>query len=152
MSRKETQLENQAIYFYITKLKRRAFNTVKYSSVGKSIKEFEEEVKQKTLEDIKRYEDTELKEKNELLRLIYQAEEKLKHENRKKVQTKLLFDQVVLRGVSAMNMQALNLSNSSLRGKSIKIDVYKTDYIREIENNFHSLMLPKTEGKLKKGA
>ena len=48
--------------------------------------------------------------------LISKAQEKLKHENRKKVQVKLMLDQMVLRGVSALNLQAMALSQNSLQG------------------------------------
>ena len=58
-----------------------------------------------------------------LVQLIYKAEEKLKHENRKKVQTKLQLDQIVLRGISALNMKALALSQNSLNGMD-KNDTY----------------------------
>ena len=48
--------------------------------------------------------------KQQLLLLNNQAKEKLKHENRKKVQVKLMLDQMVLRGISALNMEAMKLS------------------------------------------
>ena len=51
-----------------------------------------------------------------MLNLIKQAEEKLKHENRKKIQVKLMLDQMVLRGISALNLQAMHLSQNSLKG------------------------------------
>ena len=66
-------------------------------------------------------------EKEDLLKLIAQAKERLKHENRKKIQVKLLFDQMVLRGISSLNMQAVSLSQNSLKGKFI---IYLILYFR----------------------
>jgi hypothetical protein len=93
---------------------------LKRTTTYKPIKDYDLQVKTNIEKDLKTYEDTQIKEKEGILQLIYQAEEKLKHENRKKVQTKLLLDQIVLRGVSAMNIQALTLSNNSLKGNYIK--------------------------------
>ncbi|MCQ2821205.1 MAG: hypothetical protein MJ252_28425 [archaeon] len=59
--------------------------------------------------------------KEEMLKLIAQAKERLKHENRKKIQVKLLLDQMILRGISSLNMQAISLSQNSLKGKINKI-------------------------------
>lgn len=59
------------------------------------------------------------KKEEELLKLIENAQEKLMHENRKKIQVKLALDQMVLRGVSALNMQAITLSQNSLNSKEL---------------------------------
>ena len=115
-TKRERKLENQVLYLYISKLKTKAFSYLKKTTVYKPIKQYENEIKEKTQNDLQRYEEQASIEKEEILKLIYQAEEKLKHENRKKIQTKLLLDQVVLRGVSAMNLQALSLSNDALKG------------------------------------
>lgn len=58
------------------------------------------------------------KKEDELIKLIEKAEEKLLHENRKKIQVKLALDQMVLRGVSALNMQAISLSQNSLNSNN----------------------------------
>lgn len=124
LNEKHTQkLETQILYVYISKLKRNLFKLLQKYTLHKPIKVIEEDIKSKTEEDLKKYETMENKEREELIKLIYQAEERLKHENRKKIQTKLLLDQMVLKGVSAMNMQALTLSNEALKGnnKNIKL-------------------------------
>jgi len=74
--------------------------------------------------------------KQELLLLISQAREKLKHENRKKIQVKLMLDQMVLRGISALNLQAMKLSQDSLK------DVVKCDYKKDIDVKYNSMLFP----------
>ena len=74
--------------------------------------------------------------KQQLLLLISQAKEKLKHENRKKVQVKLMLDQMVLRGISALNMEAMKLSQNSLK------DVVKCDYKKEVDAKYNSMLFP----------
>ena len=87
--------------------------------------------------------------------LIKKAEEKLRHENKKKIQTKLKLDQMVLRGVSAMNLEALKLAQNSLQGIIIFnlfiiiLDVFKTDYKKDIEKMISNLVFAETRGKLK---
>lgn len=116
--KKNRKIETQLIYYRIYRLKKLLFGLLKRTTTYKPIKEFDLQVKTSIEKDLKTYEDTQIKEKEGILQLIYQAEEKLKHENRKKIQTKLLLDQIVLRGVSAMNIHALTLSNNSLKGKN----------------------------------
>lgn len=140
--KRQRKLESQLIYTRIYHMKKSIFDLLKKTTTFKTKKEFDQQIKTQTENELKAYEDTQIKEKEELLRLIFAAEEKLKHENRKKVQTKLLLDQIVLRGVSAMNLQALSLSNDALK------DVYKTDYIKQIEKTFDSFNLPKTKNTL----
>jgi len=77
-------------------------------------KEYDEKLKSRTDAHLNKYKESMKKQEYELLFLIEQAEEKLKHENRKKIQAKLALDQMVLRGGSALNMQAISLSQSSL--------------------------------------
>ena len=74
--------------------------------------------------------------KQELLLLISQARERLKHENRKKIQVKLMLDQMVLRGISALNLQAMKLSQDSLK------DVVKCDYKKDIDVKYNSMLFP----------
>jgi hypothetical protein len=79
-------------------------------------KTFEEKIKTKTDEELKEIENNLIKQKEELMKLILKADDKLKHENRKKIQAKLQLDQMVLRGISALNLKALALSQNSLNG------------------------------------
>ena len=74
--------------------------------------------------------------KEKLILLINQAKEKLKHENRKKIQVKLMLDQMVLRGISALNMQAMKLSQNSLN------DVIGCDHKKELDNKYHRMLFP----------
>ena len=94
-----------------------AFDFLKKFSFLQKSQAYETKIKDKIENDIKQYEESLKKQKEELMNLILKAEEKLKHENRKKVQTRLKLDQIVLRSVSALNMQALSLSQNSLNGK-----------------------------------
>ena len=77
--------------------------------------------------------------KQQLLLLISQAREKLKHENRKKIQVKLMLDQMVLRGISALNLQAMKLSQDSLK------DVVKCDYNKDIDVKYNSMLFPESK-------
>lgn len=115
----DRKIESQIIYTRIYKLKKSLFDVLKKTTTFKPIKDYDVQVKEQTEKDLNLYRNTQMKEKEELLKLIYHAEEKLKHENKKKIQTKLLLDQIVLRGLSAMNLQALNLSNNALKGKTL---------------------------------
>jgi hypothetical protein len=103
--------------FLVEKLKRKFMNKLKKATILENTEEFEQKIKQKTEYQLRNLEEGLQKQKEELVQLIYKAEEKLKHENRKKVQTKLQLDQIVLRGISALNMKALALSQNSLNGK-----------------------------------
>lgn len=101
---------------YNEKQKRKCLNILKSNSILQKTQQFEEKMKIKTEQELKTLKDGLEKQKEELLNLIIKAQEKLKHENRKKVQTKLQLDQIVLRGVSALNLKALKLSQNSLNG------------------------------------
>jgi chromosome segregation ATPase len=103
--------------FLAEKLKRKFLNNLKKATLLEKTDEFEEKIKQKSEIQLRNLQEGLQKQKEELLQLIYKAEEKLKHENRKKVQTKLQLDQIVLRGISALNLKALALSQNSLNGK-----------------------------------
>lgn len=102
---------------YNEKLKRKTLYTIKKFTFLEKTNAYEIKMKEKTEKDLKTFEETMIKQKENLLALIYKAEEKLKHENKKKVQTKLELDKIVLKGVSALNMKALLLSQNSLNGK-----------------------------------
>jgi hypothetical protein len=103
--------------FYNEKMKRKCLSFFKNYTVLQKTADFEEKMKIKTENELKALQEGLEKQKEELLNLIIKAEEKLKHENRKKVQSKLQLDQIVLRGVSALNLKALKLSQNSLNGE-----------------------------------
>lgn len=69
--------------------------------------------------EMKNYETSLVQQQEKIYELIAKAEEKLKLEQKKKIQTKLQLDQVVLRGVSALNIQALKLSQNALNGMDL---------------------------------
>jgi hypothetical protein len=98
------------------KLKRKLFDGIKKISVLEKTNAYEQKIKMRTENELIRVEDSLKKQQEDLWILIAKAEEKLKHENRKKVQAKLQLDQIVLRGVSALSLQALALSQNSLNG------------------------------------
>lgn len=102
--------------FYITKIKRKCLELIKKVSFLEMTNAFEEKIKIKTENDLREMEEGLIKQKENLFAMIFKAEEKLKHENRRKVQTKLQLDQIVLRGISALNMNALSLAQNSLNG------------------------------------
>lgn len=105
-------------YFRRIKLKRKAIKLLKAITLFQKTKEYDEKLKQRAEMHLNNYKESMKKQQEDLLFLIQQAEEKLKHENRKKIQAKLALDQMVLRGVSALNMQAINLSQNSLNCKN----------------------------------
>lgn len=110
---------------------------------------FENKIRERTELELKNYETTLVQQQEKILELIAKAEEKLKLEHKKKIQTKLQLDQVVLRGVSALNIQALKLSQTALNGKIIyHLDVYKSEYLKEIEKNIKTMVFPETKEKL----
>lgn len=104
-------------YFRRNSLKRKAIKLLKSITLFQGTKEYEEKIKYRTDNLLNKYKESMKKQEDDLLFLIEQAEEKLKHENRKKIQAKLALDQMVLRGVSALNMQAISLSQNSLNCK-----------------------------------
>lgn len=89
----------------------------KLISFHESNKNFESKIKERTELEMKNYETNLVQQQEKIYELIAKAEEKLKLEQKKKIQTKLQLDQVVLRGVSALNIQALKLSQNALNGK-----------------------------------
>lgn len=107
--------------FYVNKIfnekfKRKGLNFLKSLTIYEKTKIFEMKLKEKTEKEFAELDNILKIEKEKLLSLIHKAEDKLKHENRKKIQTKLQLDQIVLRGVTALNMKALTLSQNSLNG------------------------------------
>ncbi len=105
------------LHIYLNNTKKRVMKIWKEGTYLLKTPLYEKKVKGKTDQDLKIYEDSLNQEKMNLNELIRKAEEKLRHENKKKVQTKLKLDQMVLRGVSAMNLEALKLAQNSLQGK-----------------------------------
>ena len=95
---------------------RKSLKAWKLMSFLESNKNFETKIKAKTELEIKNYETNLIEQQQKIHELIIKAEERLKHEQKKKIQTKLALDQVVLRGVSALNIEALKLSQSALIG------------------------------------
>jgi hypothetical protein len=108
-------------YFRSVSLKKKAIKLLKSITLFQGNKEYEEKIKSRTENLLFKYKDSMKKQEDDLLFLIQQAEEKLKHENRKKIQAKLALDQMVLRGVSALNMQAISLSQNSLNCNIFKM-------------------------------
>jgi len=107
-------------YFRRNYLKRKGLKLLKSITLFQKNRKYDEKLKCRTEAHLNRYRESMKKQEDDLLYLIEQAEEKLKHENRKKIQAKLALDQMVLRGVSALNMQAISLSQNSLNCKLLK--------------------------------
>jgi hypothetical protein len=109
-------MDNRASYIYNNNLKRRIFYAFKSQTINEKNNIYEQKLKQKTEQGIKTHELSMKQQLEDLMELIMKAEDRLKHENRKKVQTKLMLDQIVLKGISALNIQALGLSQNTLTG------------------------------------
>jgi hypothetical protein len=105
------------------RMKRKGLNLIKKFTILEKTNLFENKLKERTAKEFCDLEENLKMEKEKILILIQKAEEKLKHENRKKVQTKLQLDQIVLRGVTALNMKALTLSQNSLNGNKKYLNV-----------------------------
>ena len=96
---------------------RKIFKVLKNDSIFRKNEEYEEKTKEASGTEVQKLEKNLNNQRESMLNLIKQAEDKLKHENRKKIQVKLMLDQMVLRGISALNLQAMHLSQNSLKGK-----------------------------------
>jgi hypothetical protein len=130
-------------------LLRKSLKAWKVFSFHESNVHFENKIRERTELELKNYETTLVHQQEKILELISKAEEKLKLEQKKKIQTKLQLDQVVLRGVSALNIQALKLSQTALNGNIVDdLDVYKSEYLKEIEKNIKTMVFPETKEKL----
>ena len=130
---KKMNLINKII---IRNKKKKIFRALKNLSFFQGSRDYDKKLKNvKGMELQKLYQDHN-NQKQQLLLLINQAKEKLKHENRKKVQVKLMLDQMVLRGISALNMQAMKLSQNSLN------DVVGCDYKKEVDVKYNSMLFP----------
>ena len=122
---------------------RKIFKVLKSETLFEKTNAYEEKTKVLMQNDIVKMENTFKKQKEDMWNLIAKAEEKLKHENRKKVQVKLMLDQMVLRGISALNLQAMSLSQNSLK------DVVKCDYHKEIDKKYNTMLFPDTKTTMK---
>ena len=96
---------------------RKIFKVLKNDSIFRKNEEYEEKTQEASGTVVQKLEKNLNNQRESMMNLIKQAEEKLKHENRKKIQVKLMLDQMVLRGISALNLQAMHLSQNSLKGK-----------------------------------
>ena len=122
---------------------RKIFKVLKSETLFEKTNAYEEKTKVLMQNDIVKMENTFKKQIEDMWNLIAKAEEKLKHENRKKVQVKLMLDQMVLRGISALNLQAMSLSQNSLK------DVVKCDYHKEIDKKYNTMLFPDTKTTMK---
>ena len=136
----EQREENKKLNFLYkimmkNKLKK-IFRALKDQSVFQNNRDYQLKLEKNREKELKKLFNEQNNQKNQLLLLISQAREKLKHENRKKVQVKLMLDQMVLRGISALNLQAVKLSQNSLK------DVVGCDYKKEIDLKYNSMLFP----------
>ena len=116
--------------------KKKIFRALKNQSLFQKNKDYELKLKKHRENELQKLYDEQNNQKQQLLLLINKAKEKLKHENRKKIQVKLMLDQMVLRGISALNLQAMKLSQDSLK------DVVGCDYKKEIDVKYNSMLFP----------
>ena len=137
IEQKEENKKLNLIYKLITRNKiKKIFRALKDQSLFQKNKDYEIKLKKNKEIELQKLYEEQNNQKQQLLLLISQAREKLKHENRKKVQVKLMLDQMVLRGISALNLQAMKLSQDSLK------DVVGCDYKKEIDMKYNSMLFP----------
>ena len=141
------QKEENKKFNYINKIliknkKKKIFRALKNLSFFQTSKDYNKKLQNIKQNDLQKLYDDHNNQKQQLLLLINQAKEKLKHENRKKVQVKLMLDQMVLRGISALNMQAMKLSQNSLK------DVVGCDYKKEVDAKYNSMLFPDSKATL----
>jgi hypothetical protein len=115
---------------------KKIFKALKQQNLFQSSKDYALKLKMSKEDELKKLYGDQDNQKKQLLMLIAQARERLKHENRKKVQVKLMLDQMVLRGISALNLQAMKLSQDSLK------DVVSCDYKKDIDVKYNSMLFP----------
>ena len=137
IEQKEENKKLNLIYKIMTQNKiKKIFRALKNQSLFQKNKDYEIKLKRNKDIELQKLFEEQNNQKQQLLLLISQAREKLKHENRKKVQVKLMLDQMVLRGISALNLQAMKLSQDSLK------DVVGCDYKKEIDLKYNSMLFP----------
>ena len=140
IEQKEENKKLDLISKLITQKKiKKIFRALKNQSLFQKSKEYEMKLRKNKEIELQKLFEEQNNQKQQLLLLISQAREKLKHENRKKVQVKLMLDQMVLRGISALNLQAMKLSQDSLK------DVVGCDYKKEIDLKYNSMLFPDTK-------
>ena len=138
------QREENKKYDIISKIllrnkKKKIFRALKDQSLFQSNKDYALKLQKYKEIELQKIANEQNNQKQQLLLLISQAREKLKHENRKKIQVKLMLDQMVLRGISALNLQAMKLSQDSLK------DVVKCDYNKDIDVKYNSMLFPESK-------
>jgi hypothetical protein len=119
--------------------KKKIFKILKKDCLFAKKDDYEIKMKKHAENEIENNQKNQKNQIDEMWNLINQAQEKLKHENRKKIQVKLMLDQMVLRGISALNLQAMNLSNNSLK------DVVNCDYKKEIDQKYTQMLFPESK-------
>jgi len=136
----EQKEENKKYNFIKNILQRnkikRIFKALKEQSVFQNNKDYALKLQKNKELELQKLFNEQNDQKQKLLLLISQAREKLKHENRKKIQVKLMLDQMVLRGISALNLQAMKLSQDSLK------QVVNCDYKKDIDVKYNSMLFP----------
>lgn len=138
LMRKKQNTINQIL---LNNKKRKLFDAFKELALQNKTSSYDERLKNQTHDELSRLQLNFTQQKQEMLALIGKAQEKLKHENRRKIQVKLLLDQMVLRGISALNLQAMDLSHNSLK------DIVKSDYSKEIDLKYQTMLFPETKTK-----
>ena len=118
---------------------KKIFRAMKNQTLFQTNKDYALKIKNNSENELRKLNNDLNNQKQQLLILINQAQERLKHENRKKIQVKLMLDQMVLRGISALNMQAMKLSQDSLK------DVVNCDYKKEIDNKYNQMLFPESK-------
>ena len=118
---------------------KKIFRALKNQSLFQSNKDYKLKLQKYKENELQKIAEEQNNQKQQLLMLINKAKEKLKHENRKKIQVKLMLDQMVLRGISALNLQAMKLSQDSLK------DVVKCDYNKDIDLKYNSMLFPESK-------
>ena len=143
IEQKEENKKLNLIYKLITQnKKKKIFRALKAQSLFQKNKDYEIKLKRNKEIELQKLFEEQNNQKQQLLILINKAKEKLKHENRKKIQVKLMLDQMVLRGISALNLQAMKLSQDSLK------DVVGCDYKKEIDLKYHYMLFPVSKATL----
>ena len=101
--------------FYVQGLKLRAIKAFKLYAQVAGNKMYERRVKERINIDVRTRVEERMNEKEFLVAMIRELEEQLRIELRKKTILKAQCDQAYLRGVSAISMEALKMSQSTLK-------------------------------------
>lgn len=106
------------------KRKKKLLNILKRQTIFAKTQEFQEKKQKREDKLMDQFIGDLAQRKREMNRLINEAKEKLKHEQRKKLQVKLALDQMILKGISNLNAEAIKLAQNSLNGNKIFIYYY----------------------------